>query len=267
MGPNESALKAILDEPEWDAPTLLPLEQALGPLNRVLADLSQPDASKWSGAAAEEAGKAFKQLHASYRKLEVAVSAVRKVVDSANSARDEARTALYGLPDPVVPSWVYNKVAQAKTAGETNVVIEGAAYVADRFVSVFESWLGEDREEDAHEALVALRATLVPAHTALAIHKKAIQEAAGYEFPDPVPDPDPQGSGWEIPHPPEQKTPRPIVPPPGIKPGKPPKYEVSPPYPGPGPGSGNPGPGVPPPIQPPVDGTRPWPPRPEFPTP
>src|SRR5690554_5694316 len=186
MGPNESALEKILAAPEWDAPALRPLEEALGPLNRVLGDLSQPDPTKWSGAAANEAAKAFKKLHASYRKLENAVAGVQTVVKKANAAREEARTAFHGLPEPVVPTWVYNKVAAAKTAGETNVIIEGAAYVAEGFVSIFEGWLGEDREEDAHEALEALRNTLVPAYQQLGVHRKAIQEAAGYEFPDPV---------------------------------------------------------------------------------
>lgn len=79
MGPNESALESILDEPEWDAPALEPLE--------------------------------------------------------------EARTAFHGLPEPVVPGWFCDKLAQAKVAGESNVVIEGAAYVAEGFVSIFEGWL------------------------------------------------------------------------------------------------------------------------------
>src|SRR5690606_21201651 len=136
------------------------LAVSLGSLERVLGDLSQPDADKWSGSAASRAASTFKVLGERYRRDKEAVAEVESAVKAANDARARARAAFDELPSAQVPSWIQGAVTTVKKVGDVNVVIDGYAYVADQAVGIFENWLGDKREQQAQQVLQTLEEEL-----------------------------------------------------------------------------------------------------------
>ncbi len=183
MASNVKKLDDILNKTDdWEAPNLKDLEGALGSLERVLADLSQTDDVKWSGAAAESAAEAFDLLRERYRRVKNALADVGPAVTQANAARARAKAALNDLPDPDVPSWIQTAVSTAKKVGDVHVVIDGYAYVADQAVGIYENWLGNRREQEAAQILVDLQEELEAPGVTLKDSKDEIDKALEREI-------------------------------------------------------------------------------------
>src|SRR5690606_34396619 len=146
-------------------------------LGRVLGDLSQGDPDKWSGEAAKQAANVFADLQKRYQTMKTALSDVRAAVDRANNALDRARAARGDLPSATVPSWIHGVVKTARVAGQTNVVINGYSYAAEKAVSLIENALGNSRDDKAHDILQNLAEELEVERAALEKSAEVIHKA------------------------------------------------------------------------------------------